>query len=104
MGASFALPPSPSLPRGATVEVVRGAKRIRAALEAGREVTYLVFSKEPHELRRPASWRAWWAVGEAFLAQHLGGAAQPFGDDLEAAEVVVAAGAEHVEGLAEATR
>lgn len=76
----------------------------RAALEAGREVTYLVFSKEPHELRRPASWRAWWAVGEAFLAQHLGGAAQPFGDDLEAAEVVVAAGAEHVEGLAEATR
>ena len=35
MGASFALPPSPSLPRGATIEVVRGAKRIRAALEAG---------------------------------------------------------------------
>ena len=35
MGASFALPPSPSLPSGATIEVVRGAKRIRAALEAG---------------------------------------------------------------------
>ena len=76
----------------------------RAAHAAGREVTYLVFPKEPHELRKARSWSAWWAVGEQFLAQHLGGAAQPFYADLEWAEVVVAVGAEHVEGLAEATR
>jgi len=76
----------------------------RAALEAGREVTYVVFSKEPHELRRPASWCAWWAVGEAFLAQHLGGRAEAYGDDLAGAEMVIAVGAKHVDGLAEATR
>lgn len=76
----------------------------REAHGAGRPVTYLVFSKEPHMLRRTESWQAFWAVGERFLAQHLGGAHQDYGADLPYGGVVIAAGAGLIPGLAEASR
>lgn len=75
-----------------------------AALATGKPLTYLVFSKEPHNLRQPASWAAWWAAAEHLLAAELGGRAEPYGVDLRAAEVVVAAGADHVPGLADAAK
>ena len=76
----------------------------RAASQAGAPLTYLVFQTEPHELRRPRSWRAFWAVGEAFLHAHLGGAAEPPGKDLDLRDMVVAVGAEHIPVLVEAEK
>ena len=76
----------------------------RGSHVAGRPVTYLVFSKEPHMLRRTESWQAFWAVGERFLAQHLGGAHQDYDTDLPYGGVVIATGATLIPGLAEASR
>ncbi|HEX6790664.1 MAG TPA: prolyl oligopeptidase family serine peptidase, partial [Candidatus Krumholzibacteria bacterium] len=68
-----------------------------AALEKrGRPVTYLVFPDEGHDYARPESWQAFWAVGEAFLHEQLGGAAEPMGDEESRVRVEVRAGAGRV--------
>lgn len=44
------------------------------------------------------------AVAEQFLAEHLGGRAEPVGNDFAGSTIEVRAGADHVKGLAEALK
>ena len=75
---------------------------VDALVEANKPVTYVVFPNEPHDYRSNESWVAFWAIAEQFLHEHLGGACEPFGDDLAGATFEVRTGAERIEGLAEA--
>ena len=65
-------------------------------------VTYALYSDEGHGFARPENTLSFFAVAEAFLAQHLGGRFQPIGDDFEGSTIAVPSGAEHVPGLADA--
>jgi dienelactone hydrolase len=68
-------------------------------------VTYLLFDDEGHGFARPANNLAFFAATELFLAQHLGGRAEPMPTDLPGATMRVLAGGELIPGLgaAEAT-
>jgi dipeptidyl aminopeptidase/acylaminoacyl peptidase len=65
-------------------------------------VTYVLFPDEGHGFARPENSMAFNAVAEGFLAQCLGGRAEPIGDDLAGSSISVPTGAEFVPGLAEA--
>ncbi|MEH6420326.1 S9 family peptidase [Pseudomonas sp. CGJS7] len=67
-------------------------------------VTYVLFPDEGHGFNRPENSMAFTAVAEGFLAQCLGGRAQPIGEDFKGSSVSVPAGAEGVKGLAEALK
>jgi dipeptidyl aminopeptidase/acylaminoacyl peptidase len=62
-------------------------------------VTYMLFADEGHGFARPENNMAFNAVAENFLAQCLGGRAQPIGEDLKGSSATVPAGADAVEGL-----
>ncbi|MCP4805986.1 MAG: S9 family peptidase [Proteobacteria bacterium] len=64
-------------------------------------VTYALFPDEGHGFRRPENSLAFTAVSEAFLAEHLGGAVEPVGDDFEGSTITVPTGAELVPGVGE---
>ena len=66
-------------------------------------VTYVLFPDEGHGFARPENRTAFNAVAETFLAQCLGGAYEPVGDDFKGASITVPNGAENIYGL-EATR
>ena len=68
----------------------------------GIPVTYVLFPDEGHGFARPENDLAFNAVTEAFLAECLGGRAEPVGDDFEGSSIRVLAGADQVPGLAEA--
>ncbi len=55
----------------------------RKLVAAGKDVLYTVYPEEGHDYRAPESWISFWAIGEAFLHRHLGGAFEPYGEDLE---------------------
>jgi dipeptidyl aminopeptidase/acylaminoacyl peptidase len=65
-------------------------------------VTYVLFPDEGHGFARPENSMAFNAVAEGFLAQCLGGRAEPIGDDFAGSSIDVPVGAEFVPGLAEA--
>ena len=54
---------------------------VLAMQKKGLPVTYVLFPDEGHGFAKPANRTAFNAVTEAFLAAHLGGRAQPIGDD-----------------------
>jgi dipeptidyl aminopeptidase/acylaminoacyl peptidase len=57
--------------------------QIVAAMDKnGIAVTYVVFPDEGHGFRRPENNKAFNAVTEAFLAEHIGGRSEPVGGDL----------------------
>jgi dipeptidyl aminopeptidase/acylaminoacyl peptidase len=62
-------------------------------------VTYVLYPDEGHGFHRPENSMSFWAVTEAFLAQHLGGRYEPIGDDFQGATLQVPAGADQVPGL-----
>ena len=62
-------------------------------------VTYVVYGDEGHGFRRAANRRSFSAVAEAFLAQHLGGRAEPVGRDFEGSSVEFRAGRELIRSL-----
>jgi len=62
-------------------------------------VTYVFYKDEGHGFRRAANRRSWSAVVEAFLAQHLGGRAEPVGEDFAGSTVDFRAGRDLVRGL-----
>ncbi len=62
----------------------------------GHPPIYLTYADEGHDYDHPASWRSFWAVGEAFLHDHLGGRAELAGHDLDAPPFVAAFGADYV--------
>lgn len=81
----------------------RESEQIVAAMQAhGIPVTYVVYPEEGHGFQKPENSLSYWAIKEAFLAQHLGGRAEPFGDAFVGANLEVRAGAEEIRGLAEA--
>ena len=75
---------------------------VNAMKEKGLPVTYLLYPDEGHGFAKPANRISSYAVYEGFLAQCLGGRAQPIGDDLKGASLQVLEGASYVHGLPEA--
>jgi hypothetical protein len=47
---------------------------------------------------------SFFAVAEAFLAQHLGGSYEPIGDDFKGSTIQVEAGADQIPGVKESLR
>ena len=64
-------------------------------------VTYVLFPDEGHGFARPENRLAFFAVSEAFLAEHLGGRFEAIGDAFEGSSVEIVTGAEGVPGLKE---
>ncbi len=67
-------------------------------------VTYVLFPDEGHGFARPENNISFFAVSEAFLAEHLGGRYQPIDEDFEGSSITVPEGAALVPGLADASR
>ena len=65
-------------------------------------VTYVLFPDEGHGFVRPANRLAFYAVTEAFLAEHLGGRYQSIGTAFHGSTITVPTGAGQVPGLREA--
>ncbi len=75
---------------------------VAAMRERQIPVTYVLFPDEGHGFARPENSTAFNAVAESFLADCLGGRAQPIGTDLQGSSTTVPVGAELVQGLAAA--
>jgi len=81
------------------------ADQIVAAMrEREIPVTYVLYPDEGHGFARPENRMSFYAVVEAFLAEHLGGRFQPIGDAFDNASITVPAGADQVPGLAPALK
>jgi dipeptidyl aminopeptidase/acylaminoacyl peptidase len=76
------------------------ADQIIAAMRAkGLPVTYVLYPEEGHGFAEPGNRISFFAIAEAFLAAHLGGRAEPIGQDFAGAKFEVPEGAAHVPGL-----
>lgn len=64
------------------VKISESDQIVTAMNTRGLPVTYVVFPDEGHGFHNPANNMAFNAVTEAFLAKHLGGQAEPIGDDV----------------------
>jgi dipeptidyl aminopeptidase/acylaminoacyl peptidase len=79
--------------------------QIVAAMQAKNlPVTYVMYPDEGHGFARPQNRLSFYAITEGFLAQCLGGRAEPIGHDFDGASVTVPAGASIVPGLAAAMK
>jgi dipeptidyl aminopeptidase/acylaminoacyl peptidase len=67
-------------------------------------VTYVYYPDEGHGFRREENRRSFNAVLELFLAKHLGGRAEPVGDDFAGSSIEFRAGRDLIPGLDEAFR
>ena len=65
----------------------------------GVPVTYVLFPDEGHGFGRPENNIAFNAIAENFLAECLGGRAEPVGDVLDASTADIRIGRDHVKGL-----
>ncbi len=74
---------------------------IKAMQERGIPVTYVLYPDEGHGFARPENRLSFYAVAEAFLAEHLGGRYQPVGDDFAGSNITVPVGSDEVPGIAE---
>ncbi|PXF60689.1 MAG: hypothetical protein C4B59_08465 [Candidatus Methanogaster sp.] len=75
---------------------------VHAMQDADIPVTYLLYTDEGHGFYRPENRLSFYAVTDAFLAEHLGGRYEPIGDDFKGSSIIVQCGDEEVPGLAEA--
>ncbi len=75
---------------------------VQAMQKKNIPVTYVLYPDEGHGFQRPENRMSFYAVAEAFLAQHLGGRVEPIGDDFKGSSITVPTGAAGVAGLAEA--
>jgi dipeptidyl aminopeptidase/acylaminoacyl peptidase len=74
--------------------------QIVEAMEKHRiPVTYVVFPDEGHGFARPENNIAFTAITENFLAECLGGRAEPIGDTLGKSTAEIRTGEDHVKGL-----
>jgi dipeptidyl aminopeptidase/acylaminoacyl peptidase len=79
------------------------AEQISRAMTRNRQpVTYVLYSDEGHGFARPENRLSFNAITEQFLAQCIGGRAEPIGEDFEGSSVAVPVGKEHIKGLKEA--
>jgi dipeptidyl aminopeptidase/acylaminoacyl peptidase len=65
-------------------------------------VTYVVYPDEGHGFQRPENAMSFYAISEAFFAEHLGGQYEPIDDDFKGSSLKVPEGAQHVPGLSDA--
>jgi hypothetical protein len=65
-------------------------------------VVYVLYKDEGHGFVRPENRLSFNAVTEQFLAEHLGGRAEPIGDDFKGSSIAVPEGAQYVKGVSEA--
>ncbi|WP_379922269.1 S9 family peptidase [Erythrobacter sp. R86502] len=72
---------------------------VAAMKSAGVPVTYVLYPDEGHGFARPENNIAFYAVAENFLAECIGGRAEPVGDVLKPSSAQIVEGAEHVKGL-----
>lgn len=72
---------------------------VSAMKESGIPVTYVLYPDEGHGFARPVNNIAFYAIAENFLAECLGGRAQPVGDVLTPSTAQIIEGASHVKGL-----
>jgi dipeptidyl aminopeptidase/acylaminoacyl peptidase len=75
---------------------------VEAMRQGGVPVTYVLYPDEGHGFRRPENALSFNAVTDGFLAECLGGAAEPVGDDFRGSSIQVLEGAGLVAGLPEA--
>ncbi len=75
---------------------------VEAMRSKGIPVTYVLFPDEGHGFARPPNSLAFFAVTEAFLAEHLGGRMEPIGDAFEGSSITAPEGAGEVPGFQEA--
>lgn len=75
---------------------------VQAMTDKGLAVTYILYPDEGHGFARPENSMSFHAAAEAFLAVHLGGGAERFGDDLNGSSLEVRQGVEDIPGLSEA--
>ena len=61
-------------------------------------VTYALFPDEGHGFARPENRQAFYAVTEAFLAKHLGGEAEPIGNDFQGSSLQILQGLADIPG------
>jgi dipeptidyl aminopeptidase/acylaminoacyl peptidase len=72
---------------------------VGAMKAAGIPVTYVLYPDEGHGFARPENSIAFYAIAENFLAECIGGRAEPLGDALKPASAEIVEGASHVQGL-----
>jgi dipeptidyl aminopeptidase/acylaminoacyl peptidase len=72
---------------------------IEAMRAKGLQVTYVLYPEEGHGFAVPENRLSFNAIVEAFLSTHLGGPAEPMGNDFRGAKFEVREGAAHVPGL-----
>jgi dipeptidyl aminopeptidase/acylaminoacyl peptidase len=60
------------------VRIEQSDRMVRALQEAKRPVKYVVYSDEGHTFQRPENNLDFWGHVEEFLAEHLGGRAEPY--------------------------
>jgi dipeptidyl aminopeptidase/acylaminoacyl peptidase len=82
------------------VVAAESEQMVAALKKRGVPVTYITFADEGHGFARPENRMAFYAVTESFLAKHLGGRAQPVGEDFKGSSLKVETGGELVPGLA----
>jgi dipeptidyl aminopeptidase/acylaminoacyl peptidase len=76
------------------------SEQIVSAMQARNiPVTYVYYSDEGHGFRREENRRSFNAVVEMFLAKHLGGRAEPVGDDFAGSTIAFKAGRDLIPGL-----
>lgn len=75
---------------------------VEAMRANGIPVTYVLYPDEGHGWERPQNRLSFFAVMEAFLAEHLGGAFEPIGEAFTDSSLQVLEGADQVPGLAAA--
>ena len=86
----------------ARVKQAESDQIVQAMKEKGIPVTYVLYPDEGHGFARPENNLSFFAIAEAFLAEHLGGRCQPIGYDFEGASLEVTEGAAEIPGIAEA--
>lgn len=72
---------------------------VQAMRQRGLPVTYVTFADEGHGFVRQENRLAFSAVAEMFLAQHLGGRAEPLGDAFDGSTIEFQTGKELVHGV-----
>jgi dipeptidyl aminopeptidase/acylaminoacyl peptidase len=84
----------------ARVKQAESDQIVEAMQARGIPVTYLLFDDEGHGFARPDNNLAFFAATELFLAQHLGGRAEPMPPSLPGATMRILEGADLIPGLA----
>ncbi|MEP5937171.1 MAG: S9 family peptidase [Erythrobacter sp.] len=72
---------------------------VTAMKSAGIPVTYVLYPDEGHGFARPVNSISFFAIAENFLAECLGGRAEPVGDVMTPSTAEIVEGAAHVQGL-----